>query len=330
MDEADFRRLGLEEIAQDRRRGASELARRCLTILAEYARSCAATEASELADKLRTFAVAMQASRPSMAAMQNLIARWLLPLEEGTQAQPLELARAQAIGHAQAVIEQSQRAVIQASERAAGLIRPGQTIITHSLSSTVLSVFEVLADRAVRAVITESRPLREGITLAAHLSRLGISTEYITDAQIGIFAAQADLALVGADSVLRDGSAVNKAGTYLLALAARETGIPFYVCCESFKFTTRLAEEVTLEEMDAAELSVSPPTGVRLRNVYFDVTPARMITAIITEQGILQPDAIASYQPSSPGEKQGNLESPGVANNKGPMRDAAGQDGSGR
>lgn len=290
MNALELRRKGLKEIATDRNRGASQLARRCLEIIADYARVYPAKNSGELAEAVQTLALSLRDARPSMAALRNLIHRFLNSLGDVT-GQPLELARNLVVKSAAGVVEQSRQAVHEVSRHAIALINAGQTIITHSLSSTLLSVFSSLATHGVRAVITESRPLREGLILAQELSRLGIDTEYITDAQIGIFAARSDLAIVGADSVLNDGAAVNKAGTYLLALASREAGIPFYVCCESFKFAACSANEVTLEEMASSELSVPSLAHVHLRNVYFDITPARLITAVVTEQGVLPPTA---------------------------------------
>jgi len=94
------------------------------------------------------------------------------------------------------------------------------------------------------------------------------------------------LALVGADTLLWDGAAVNKAGTYPLALAARDHGVPFYVCCERFKCGNRLPPEASLEEMDAHELDPPALDSLTPRNVYFDVTPARLISGWVSEDGV--------------------------------------------
>lgn len=288
MDPVGLRYRGVSEVANDRQRGASELARRCLEIIADYARRYPAKDSHELAAAIRTLAFDLRDARPSMAALRNLVNRFLDALQ-GVSSQPLKVARNLAADIADQLVAQSRQAVIEASRHAADLVADGQTIITHSLSSTLLAVFRSLTARHVRAVITEASPLREGLVLAQELSRLGIDTEYITDAQVGIFVARADLALVGADSLLRDGAAVNKAGTYLLALAACDAGIPFYVCCESFKLSEFSADEIKLEEMPASELSAPELPHVQFRNVYFDITPARLITGVVTERGVLAP-----------------------------------------
>lgn len=280
------RERALAEIAADRTRGASELARRCLELLAEHARQCAVANTGELREEMRRFTRALQSTRPNMAPVQNLLDRWLAVLADLHDSP--DSARVQLVAHAQALLAHSRRAVSAAAEHAAALIAPGTTVITHSVSSSVREVFRLSAPKGVRAVITESRPLFEGRALACELSGLGIATVYITEAQMGLFVGRADLALTGADAVLWDGSVVNKSGTRLLALAARDAGLPFEVCCESFKFSRALAHEVALEEMAADELAAPVLAHVTPRNVYFDITPARLVSAWITERGVMR------------------------------------------
>lgn len=285
MDDSERRQRHIGEIAADRRRGASQLARRCLEILAEHARTCSARDAAELQRELADLADALRATRPGMAPVQNLLGAWRDALQTPADADPAA-TRARASALAQQLAARSRRAVDEAAAHAAGLVAEGATLITHSLSSTMVEVFRRLASRGVRAVVTESRPLLEGHTLARRLSAMGVATHYITDAQMGVFAGRADAAMVGADSLLGDGSVLNKAGTLLLALAAREHGVPFYVCCESFKQSDAMPGGIDLEEMDAAELRAAPLPGVTPRNVYFDLTPARLVSGWITEHGL--------------------------------------------
>jgi translation initiation factor eIF-2B subunit delta len=93
---------------------------------------------------------------------------------------------------------------------------------------------------------------------------------------------------MGADAILADGSLVNKSGTYLIALAAREAGVPFYVCAESFKCTEETAETITLEEKSGSELRPPPVPGVRARNLYFEVTPASLVTDWLSNEPLRQ------------------------------------------
>lgn len=280
--------LWIAEIRDDRTRGASELARRALELLAEAARSLPATDAVELRERLLALAGEFSAVRPSMTPIRNLLRRWRdgLPFP----AEPsLAAARRLAVEQAEHLIATSRRAVADCAAHVATLLGPGRTVLTHSLSSTVVETCRLLKDAGLRMIVTESRPLAEGRLLAKRLSVWNVPTIYITDAQMGLFVPQADAVLVGADSVLADGAVINKAGTGLLALAARDQGVPFYVCCESFKWRAPDDSPPELEEMAPAELDVPAWPGVTVRNVYFDLTPARLVSAWIDEAGARWP-----------------------------------------
>ncbi|HRD64759.1 MAG TPA: translation initiation factor eIF-2B [Candidatus Competibacter sp.] len=289
MSLAEFNRE-ITEIRTDRIRGASELARRCLSILAEAARALSVEDAAELRERLLDLSTQLAETRPSMAPVQNLLHRWQEASGIDTDTD-LATARRVTADRANALIVASQRAMTDCAIHTARLLGADRTVMTHSLSSTVLEVFRLLKSDGLRAIITESRPLEEGRQLAERLSAWGVPATYITDAQMGLFIAQADAVLVGADSVLTDGAVVNKAGTYLLALAAKEREIPFYVCCESFKRCGTDASPPELEEMACAELGVPGWPGVTVRNVYFDITPTRLVSTWIDETGVHRPNA---------------------------------------
>jgi len=281
--------LWIAEIRNDRTRGASELARRALELLAEAAQTLPAADGVELREYLLALAAQLEAARPSMAPIQNLLRRWRegLPIPADLN---LTAARHLAAEQAELLIAASRRAVADCAAHAAKLLGPEPTVLTHRLSSTVVETCRLLQDSGLRMIVTESRPLAEGRQLAERLSAWKVPTTYITDAQMGLFVARADAVLVGADSVLADGAVVNKAGTYPLALAARDRGVPFYVCCESFKWRAPDDPPPELEEMAPAELGVPDWPGVTVRNVYFDVTPARLVSAWIAETGVRWPD----------------------------------------
>ncbi|MFQ5934961.1 MAG: translation initiation factor eIF-2B [Acidiferrobacterales bacterium] len=276
----------VERIRHDREHGASELARQCLMGIADCARDTNVNDVTTLRDGLVQLAHELQRTRPTMAPITNLVERWLATFSKANAGE-LDAVRAQAVICAQALIAESEQAVKKGAAHAAELIGPGKTVITHSLSSTVIGVFEILG-KCVKAIVTESRPPSEGRRLAERLSALGIATDFITDQQMALFVQHADVALVGADTVAADGSVINKAGTCLLALAAREWKIPFYVCFESFKCSQFNAVDILLESHDPAEFDPPSFSHVTPHNVYFDVTPVHLVNAWITETGVLQ------------------------------------------
>ena len=196
----DFQRQ-LQALKEDRQQGASELARRALRILADSALRGAARDVQQIRDLLRRRAQVLMGARPSMAPLYNLLQRWLSKLAE-LDAPELKGVRRGAAEAAEALIDASARAVKEAARHARVQLAGNTTIMTHSLSSTVLEVFRQLRGTDVRVIVTESRPLNEGCSLAAQLSKWGIATELITEAQMGLFVKAADAAIVGADSLL--------------------------------------------------------------------------------------------------------------------------------
>ena len=281
MDPADYPRF-LEQLRRDREQGASALARACLRAVACSARDAPASGSRGLRRLLTARAGELAGIRPTMAPISNLLGRWQTALEK-VPAEDLAEFRAQAAAVAEALVSESEQAMEQAAASACRVIGSGRRILTHSLSASVLACFRLLRGNGVTAIVSESRPLNEGRRLAEQLAEWAIPVSLITDAQLGLFAAEADLALIGADRVLADGSVVNKAGSYLLALAARDRGIPFYVCCEGFKAATGV--DAPLEEMAGGELGYPQRPGILLRNTYFDITPARLISGWFTERG---------------------------------------------
>ena len=130
--------------------------------------------------------------------------------------------------------------------------------------------------------------------MAETLSKTGLAVKLITDAQAAIFLPQCKAAVVGADSVLADGSILNKAGTALIGWAAHGLHTPLYVLSETLKIAPYRwpGDLAQLEEKEASEVLEKPLPGVTARNFYFDHTPASLVTKVITEQGILDRNEI--------------------------------------
>ena len=180
---------------------------------------------------------------------------------------------------------------------------------------TALGVVQRLhADgRAVHVWVGESRPYLQGSRLTAwELGRAGVPHAVIADAAAGSLMArgQVDAVLVGADRIAANGDTANKVGTYPLAVLAARHGIPFYVCAPTSSIDPKTADgdAIPIEDRPADEVTtirgtrIAPPDSPAL-NPAFDVTPAELITAIVTEEGVVWPpfgpglgDALASAQ----------------------------------
>ena len=265
--------------------GASHLARVALDSLAEYAAVPAPTH-DALRAELLDFADELASVRPSMTAIHNLVARWRQSVAEHEG--ELDALREYALGQAHGVRNWADAATDATVRNAVNRIGDRRRLMTHSISSTVSRVLTRVPRAGLTAIVTESRPGLEGWNLAAALAQDGIRVTYITDAQAGIFVEQADVVLFGADAILADGSVVNKAGTRLIALAAREAGVPVYVCAESFKCTEQTASEVVIEEKSGSEMRPPPIPGIRARNLYFEITPANLISEWISNEPLAE------------------------------------------
>jgi len=262
----------LEEMRSERIRGASWLAKKgaeAYIALAEL------LEGGELENALREMRAELPAVNRTMASLHNL-ARFI-PVTGNPEV---------VMAKAEEFIRLADEAKREIGNIGSELIDENEVVMTHSFSSAVLEIFKTAKRKGkhFRVILTESAPDYEGVALAGELERIGVQFEVITDAQLGLFAGKATLALVGADNVTRDGAVINKAGTYLLALACHDNGVPFYAAAESFK----LHPELTSGEVELVERPYARQ-GYRVRGYVFDVTPWRYVRGVITELGILVP-----------------------------------------
>jgi len=271
----DLRSELSRRVRDNLRDGASHLARVALDSLSEYA-ALEVDDLEGLRAELLDFADELGSVRPTMTAIHNLVARWRTGVEEFDG--ELDALREYARVQAQQVRTWADAATDATQRQAIAALGERRRLMTHSISSTVARTLLRLPRRGLNVVVTESRPAFEGWNLASSLARENIAVTYITDAQMALFVKDVEAVIVGADALLPDGSLVNKAGTHLLALAAQEQGVPFYVCAESFKCTEQSVADVVLEEKSGSELRPPPVPGIRTRNIYYEITPAHLIT----------------------------------------------------
>lgn len=263
-------------VRNDREHGSRWLVRETITVLRDLATDSSLAP-GERVRQLQSAGRALLVARPAMAAIAGATLR-ILGAPGGID------------GMAQAA-EQLLSAYETATARITEHARPmlTGTLMTHSLSGTVHDVLTACAAQLDGVIVLEGRPRYEGRDTAGALAKAGIAVTLITDAQAGIFLPQCQAVVTGADSILADGGILNKAGTSLLGWAARGERKPFYVLCETLKVSTQGWQDdlSRLEEKEAEEVLETPIEGVTTRNFYFDYTPARLLTRIITEQGIV-------------------------------------------
>jgi methylthioribose-1-phosphate isomerase len=214
---------------------------------------------------------------------------------------------------ARAHAEDDLDACLKMGEHGARLVPDGATVLTHCNAGalatagygTALGVIRRAHElgKGIRVVADETRPILQGARLTAwELARDGIPVEVIADNQAGSLMqrGEIDVAVVGADRIARNGDVVNKIGTYSVAVLCRHHEIPFYVAAPWTTIDLDLATgaDVPIEERGPDEVRLHggvpmTPKGVPVRNPAFDITPAPLVKAIITERGVFGPDEVA-------------------------------------
>ncbi len=269
---------------------------------------CEAENADAVRSALSEAAAVLRAARPTavnlFGALERVLARAADPALKTALA-----VREAVLEEAHAIYEQERQANLAIGRHALRLIPEGARILHHCNTGplatgeygTALRVIIAAheAGKRVHAFVDETRPLLQGARLTAwELQQLGVPYTLIVDgAAAHIMRTHGvDLCVVGCDRIAANGDTANKIGTYHLALAAHAHGIPFYVVgpTSTVDLSTPTGDHITIEERPAEEItSVGAcriaPHGATVMNPAFDVTPARYITAIITERGIAYP-----------------------------------------
>ena len=201
------------------------------------------------------------------------------------------------------------------------LIGDGFKIMTHCNAGAMASVdigtatapiyYAYDRGKKVTVYVTETRPWLQGARITAwEIQQYGIDCYVITDNAAGymMWRGEIDMIIVGADRIAINGDTANKIGTYKLALAAKDNGVPFYVAAPTSTIDPHIksGNDIPIEERAEEEVHYVrgetkdgnltevriTPIGAKARNPVFDITPARLITGFITEVGILKPDEI--------------------------------------
>jgi methylthioribose-1-phosphate isomerase len=222
--------------------------------------------------------------------------------------------RAALLDEARAIHREDEALCSAIGVHGADLIADGGTVLTHCNAGalatggcgTALAAIYAAAGqgKSIRVFADETRPLLQGARLTAwELRRAGIDVTVLCDnaAPSLLRSGRIGCVIVGADRIAANGDVANKIGTYGVAVLARENGVPFYVAAPTSTFDASIlrGEDIPIEERAADEVLAgfgkrTAPPGVAAYNPAFDVTPARYITGIVTEAGVLR----APYGPA--------------------------------
>ena len=257
---------------------------------------------------------ALKASRPTAVnlawAVDRIVAQTLQWLNQESDASVDEI-RNFVLTEAQRIADEDVEINKRMAEYGAALINDGDTIIHHCNTGalatvdwgTALGVIRTAHEQGkkIHVLVDETRPRLQGARLTAwELEQYGIPYEIIPDNTAGYFlkAGKAQKVFFGADRVAANGDVANKIGTYMLSLAAHDNGVPAYSVVPTSTVDLSLAhgDLIPIEERDPEEVlglefhgERVAPIEAEARNIAFDVTPNRLITGIVTENGVVSP-----------------------------------------
>jgi methylthioribose-1-phosphate isomerase len=269
-------------------------------IAAAYGLALAARgDEAGLRERVRAAAAELRATRPTARNLFWAIDRMVARSEAGASAEELLL-------EARRIHEEDAETCRLIGEHGAPLLPHAASVMTVCNAGllatggqgTSLGVIRAAraAGNPVTVLACETRPLLQGARLTMwELTRDGIAATLITDSMAATMMRQGkvDAVLAGADRIARNGDTANKIGTYSLAVLAHHHGVPFYVAApmSTVDLSLRDGSEIPIEERRAEEVACfagvpTAPAGAAVLNPAFDVTPADLITAIITERGV--------------------------------------------
>ena len=274
--------------------------------------------AQDLWQELTIAAEVLRDTRPTAVNLLWAIER-MLKAAEATMVSGVDTMRQALVDEAQRIADEDVEINRRIGACGASFIKDGDTIIHHCNTGalatvdfgTALGVIRTAHEdgKRIHVLVDETRPRLQGARLTAwELDQSGIPHTIITDNAAGYFLqrGEVDSIFVGADRVAANGDIANKIGTYMLALAANDNDVPVYCAAplSTIDRKTASGEVIPIEERDPSEvLDIQrggmpiAPQGSVARNPAFDITPHRLVTALITEAGVLEPpfDQSISY-----------------------------------
>ena len=274
----------------------------------------ASSSTSGLIADLQTAAAVLKSARPTAVNLAWAVDRILLSLsqrERGWGEGDVDAMRQMVLNEAQKLADEDVEINKRMAEHGAALINDGDTIIHHCNTGalatvdwgTALGVIRSAHEQGkkIHVLVDETRPRLQGARLTAwELEQYGIPYEIISDNMSGYFlkAGKVQKCFVGSDRTAANGDVANKIGTYMLALAAFDNSVPFYPVVPTSTIDLSLAhgdlipiEERNPEEVLGLEFEGQrvAPQNAKARNIAFDVTPHRLVTGIVTENGVVYP-----------------------------------------
>ena len=312
LDCRDYRAVA-DAIRELKVRGAPAIGVTAAFGVALGAQGSSATEFPAFADELLPICEHLAATRPTAVNLFWAIDRMKKKLAS-LSALAVPAAKAALLAEAHAILEEDIALCKAMGKHGAELIANGQTVLTHCNAGalatagygTALGVIRAAWEQGkkIQVIADETRPVLQGARLTAwELMQDKIPVTLITDNMAGALMRQGKihLCVVGADRIAANGDVANKIGTYSVAVLARAHNIPFYVAApySTIDLKTKTGADIPIEQRNPLEVTTIhgshpvAPAGVAVYNPAFDVTPAELITGIITERGVFKPGELA-------------------------------------
>ncbi len=291
-------------------RGAPAIGAAAAFGMALAARQSSATDRVALLRDLEAAADVLRQARPTAVNLFWALDRMLRVASNENLASVGDVRDA-ILADAQALADEDVQINQRMAAHGVALIKDGDSILHHCNTGalaavdygTALGVVRMAHEQGkkIHVFVDETRPRLQGARLTAwELQQLGIDFTLIADNAAGHYmrTGQVDICLVGSDRTAANGDVANKIGTYKLAVVAKENGIPFYpvVPTSTIDLNCLTGDDIPIEERDPEEvvgltLNGMPiaPVGIKVGNPAFDVTPAKYVTGIVTENGIAYP-----------------------------------------
>jgi len=299
----DVARL-IDEIRDDRTHGAGELARQALGVFRTVTENSQAATSEQFISELREIGQELMSARSPMAPIRNIVKRLLGDISDSIAAGDVGFLREFTVSRVDEIINESLQALAKIISYARDLIAERDKIMTHSYSSTVVALLEEVFPRrgGIKVVVTRSGSGRTGEAIARRLGDSGLLVTFIDDTAVGLNMPEVNRVLLGADTVSAAG-VVNGVGSYQMAVLATRHSVPVYVLADTLKFdATKRHRDFDTEDREGAELAAPASLGqtVSIRNPHFDITPLELLTGVVTERGVMTPDAVVAYLGDQP------------------------------
>ncbi|WGM89062.1 MAG: hypothetical protein NUK63_09120 [Candidatus Bathyarchaeum tardum] len=265
----------IKEIKSDRSSGASQISRNALVILKLFAQTSKTSNNKIFVKQFTEIGQQLLEARTNMSPVQNLVAQIVYAVNS-LKDYEIGFVRNFAISKIDELCRQSESAVKESAIYAADLLADFDCVSTCSYSSTICETIKLAKNQGkiFKVFVAESRSpddqFRYGKDLATFLESINVPVQVFPDNKLSDYVPNSNCVMVGADSILSDGSIINGTPTCEMAVNAKESGVPFYSICETAKVNTLsyLGNKVEVKQG-------------------FEIVPFSLLTGLITENGIL-------------------------------------------